>query len=113
MTENVYFESSILFLKSGKTIPFRYDIAEIQIIHEVIIVRLDIPHKVIFNENVYGISHDGRQLWQVPKLDHIYQDSPYTGMKIVNNELILCNWDGLDVTIDPISGRVLKSSYGK
>ena len=113
MTENIYFESSILFLKSGKTVSLRYDIAEILIFQEVIIARLDIPHKVVFNENVYGISHDGRLLWQVPKLDHVYQDSPYTGMKILNDDLILCNWDGLDVTIDPISGTVLKSSYGK
>lgn len=101
------------FLKSGITIPFQHNIAELLVFPEVIIVRLDIPYRVLFNENVYGISHEGNLLWQIPKIDHVYQDSPYTGMKIMNNELILCNWDGLDVTIDPITGNILKTSYGK
>ncbi len=113
MSTNVKYENNKLKFSSGASYNFKYPIDEIKICEKIVIVRLDIPPKVILNENVYGISENGELLWQIEKLDHIYEDSPYTGMTLKEGKLILYNWDGLEVNIDPKTGKVISKSYGK
>lgn len=113
MISNTSYDSNILRLHSGKCIKFKYNIAEIAEFQDVIIVRLDIPPGEKFNENVYGISKAGEIVWQIPKIEHVYGDSPYTGMTENESKLTLYNWDGLDVTIDPSSGKILSKTFGR
>lgn len=113
MISDVSYSSKILRLKSGKSVTFKYNIAEVAILEGIIIVRLDVPPGRIMNENIYGVSKDGNILWQISKLGHIYGDSPYTGMTRRGDKFTIYNWDGLDVTIDPYTGEILSKSYSK
>lgn len=113
MSSPVCYENNEIKFSSGVSYKFKFSIAEIKVFEKIVIVRLDIPAKVIHNENVYGISENGELIWQIEKIGHIYDDSPYTGMAVKENKLILYNWDGLEVKIDPKTGKVFSKSFGR
>jgi hypothetical protein len=77
----------------------------------VIIALLEIPTGAKFNENVYGIDLTGNVLWQVPKKRYVYEDSPYTDIVRDGDNVVLFNWDGLQLTVEPKAGGVLREDY--
>ncbi|HMO67340.1 MAG TPA: hypothetical protein PKD92_01290 [Novosphingobium sp.] len=80
---------------------------------EVLIVLLDIPVGSIENENVFGIRPDGTTAWQIERLPHVYDDSPYTNITITDGEVKAYNWDGDEVVLDPATGKSIGVSYKK
>lgn len=102
-----------IIFDSGKIIEFKYDIGEALPCSSVIVVMLSVPLKAMFNENVYGVSFEGNILWQVPKKKHVYADSPYTGLGYQGDRVVLNNWDGLELVMNPITGEILEEGYGK
>ncbi len=96
-----------------KDIQFEWPVVETVMAGDTFVVRIDPMPGTCDNENVFGISQDGCIVWQVGKRRHIYNDSPYTGLTIVDGKLVLSNWDGTDLVVDPPSGRVLSESQGK
>lgn len=98
---------------SEKIVTFSYAIGAIEKFDNRFVVMIDPPANTIFNENIYGVSYDGKILWQVEKIAHVDQDSPYTGIGKENNFLSAYNWDGHDYCIDLNTGKILGKKFVK
>ena len=95
------------------TCSFPLPIGEVLPTAGVFVVRLELPSGTIHNENVYGVDANGTVSWQVRPREHVYDDSPYTGMVMCDNHVKLLNWDGLELLVDPVSGKEVGESYGR
>lgn len=100
-----------LILDSGKTVTFDYLIADIVAFDDAVVVRLNSPSDKHFNENVFGVSYDGKILWQIEKKEHVYDESPYTYIGQRDDNVILFNFDGLELTVEPATGKILKEEH--
>ena len=99
---------------SGKTLSFKFDIAEYIELNNIIVVRLKVPTDIIFNENIFGVNTDGKIVWQIVSREFMHKNSPYTNMKKVNNSRVnLSNWDGTQVLINPNNGNILDEKWVK
>ena len=100
--------------ENGKVLTFDFPIMKTLLHNGIIIVLLDKPPKIIFNENVYGVSNGGDLLWQIPKVEDEQQHCPFIDMHInEEGKLILRNWCHLNYEIDGKTGHVLsEEGYG-
>lgn len=105
--------NSVLIEPGNYKVDFPYPVAETVIFSDVVIVRVEPPVGIIFNENIFGISLTGDLLWQIKTLKHVYGDSPYTSVKEVVSGIKLSNWDGDDVIVNPKTGSILQVGYSK
>jgi hypothetical protein len=80
---------------------------------EILVVRIEPPPGIRFNENVFGILGDASIGWQVAKRDYVYDDSPYTDLIRCEENLKLMNWDGLELLVNPMTGTEASESYGR
>lgn len=96
-----------------KIINFQSPIEQIEQFDEIIVVMVYPKTNNFLNENLYGVSYDGKILWQVEKIEHVDRDSPYTGMGEENGLLGAYNWDGFDYLIDPKTGKILDKKFVK
>jgi hypothetical protein len=63
------------------------------------------------NQNIVGIDDDGNRLWKIDSSPRATQrDNPYTGVGIVDNNVIAHTWQGMAVLIDLDDGSW--TSYG-
>jgi hypothetical protein len=117
MSINVYNESNTLFVGNNSeiacSVDLPYQIIEYIVFDSVIVVRLKSPLKSGYNENVFGVSLTCNILWQIPKIKHLYEDSPYTGMIKQGDNILLSNWDGDDLLVEPITGKILSKQFSK
>ncbi len=104
---------TIKFNGDEKVIKFKYDIGKVQEFENCIVVMIDPPQGAVFNENVFGVSYEGKILWQVKPLKYVYNDSPFTGMVREENFIKLFNWDGTDLTVNPRTGEIISKGYSK
>lgn len=102
-----------LALASGRRVTFKYPILEEVEIGGVIIVCLEVPPNQKFNENVYGVDQEGTLLWQIKPVKHLYENSCYTGIANAEGRARLFNWDGMVYDVDPKTGEVVSSYFGK
>lgn len=92
-----------------RSISFRWPIAQVIEAHGVFVVRTEPPPGSCDDENIFGVAGDARVRWQVPRVPHVYEDSPYTGMTVGDDGLIRAhNWDGLTLVLDPATGREMR-----
>ena len=103
---------SLLF-SIDHTTTFNFPVAQTEVVAPIVVVRLDIPPKAHFNENIFGLDADGKILWQIPKRPHPYEDSPYTSLVRDGDTVIATNWDGLQLTLAPATGAVLREFQGR
>lgn len=99
--------------KNETIIIFDFPIRQVIKFSNCFVVRLEPDIGSIYNENVFGISNEGKKLWQIEPLSHIYEDSPYTGLGQIGDLAQLCNWDGTDLIIEPYTGRIISIGYSK
>ena len=106
-----------LFLSSigsgEKRVDFAWPIAEVLNCDDVLVVRIDPDPGSKDNENIFGVDANGAVVWKVPARKYIYDDSPYTGIKKVGNNVQLFNWDGTELLVDPSTGGVVQETYGR
>lgn len=82
--------------------------------HHVVVVLADQVTDDMPNENIWGLSLDNaRILWRIPKLIHVYKDSPYINITDNDGLVQAVNWDGTILMINSKSGIIVKSSYSK
>lgn len=103
----------LLSSEDEKIISFAYPIRQVIKFNDCLVVRLESDIGQIYNENVFGISNEGKVLWQIEPMPHVYNDSPYTGLGQEGNSAKLSNWDGTDLIIEPYTGRIIKKSYSR
>ncbi len=104
---------AISTLDSVNHVQFSFEIKQVENFGDLLVVRLKVPVGITYNENVFGVSYDGRILWQIEKLKYIYKDSPFTGMVREGDYIKLCNWDGTDLIVDPNTGKIISKGYSK
>lgn len=100
-----------LTISTGKQITFDYPIDTAIGFDTAIVVMLE-PNKFI-NENVFGVSYDGRIAWQIEEKGHVYDESPYTYIGRKDNKIELGNFDGLELIVEPSTGKILHQQWGK
>lgn len=88
-------------------------LAEYVCFENLIVIRLETDQSYQQNENVFAYSLDGKLLWQIPEVTHVYNDSPYVSIKASDNMLVARNWDGLMLSIIPASGEIIKREEGR
>jgi hypothetical protein len=96
-----------------KEVKFPYEIREVKEINNTLIVRLEVVVKEIYNENVFCVSNEGNIIWQVQPYDFGSNDSPYTGITIIDSCLYLYNWGGFSVKVDAKTGAILNVDFVK
>ncbi len=98
---------------SVKYVQFSFDVKQVETFSDLLVVRLKIPVGTTYNENVFGVSYDGKILWQIEKLKYVYTDSPFTGMGREGDNIKLCNWDGTDLIVNPQTGEIISKGWSK
>jgi hypothetical protein len=106
-------QGNTLVFHTGHSISFPFPVAEAADYTSITLVRLAVPQGAAFNENVFGVDAQGTIVWQVPKKTYLYADSPYTGIQREGDTAILFNWDGLQLTVEAASGKVLAEEHGR
>ena len=110
-------KNNILNIYNTKVIPvvFQYPIVQVLAFEDILIIRIEPTPQSCFNENIYGVSYTGEIVWQVEKMKHVYDDSPYTGIEATGeeNNIALYNWDGLNLVVNYLTGKVVSAVYGK
>lgn len=102
---DIRFEGRSLLINEKKVAEFAYPIGELVVIDERIIVQLSKPVGVIYNENIFAVDREGRQLWQVQSRRWPYDDSPYVGINAKGKTLVGVNSSGYCIKIDVATGR--------
>ncbi len=102
-----------LKLSKGVVVELPYPIQTVLSFGNYVAVLLEIPTGTKFNENVFGISIEGKILWQIQEKPHVYDISSYTSISKLGDNLELCNWDGLDLVVDPKTGNIISESWSK
>lgn len=90
-----------------------WPIAQVLAFAGILVVRVEPPQGIRFNENVYGVLPDGSVAWQVEVREYVYDDSPFTGLVRYGDNVKLMNWDGLELLVVPISGKEMDERYGR
>lgn len=90
-----------------KKVKFPFKIGQAESFDDILIVLLEPPPNAIFNENIFGVSYDGRMLWQIQKVDHNVDNSPYINMGSKNNLFFAHNWDGFFYFFDTKNGGII------
>ena len=107
-------EDNKLFFSNNHQISFTYPIGDFISFTNTIVVRLELPRGNILNENIYGVAHNGNIIWQIPKIPHVYPDSPYMSLKKIDEQHASShNWDGDDIIFDINTGEITHKSYSK
>ena len=104
----------IIFLDSFVyQVELPYEIKQVEQFDNNLVVRLKIPLGIRFNENIFGISYEGKILWQIEPRKHPTSVSPYTNLAREGDSVYVFNWDGTDLVLDPYTGKILKEGYSK
>lgn len=83
-------------------------------IKNIVIVISDSSVEKKFNiENVYCYDFSGKELWQIEDLNLIHEKYDYTGLYFQESDLYLYNRCGVEVKINPESGKVLSTELIK
>jgi len=95
-------------LTSGASATFPYPVGQAFDFCGVVVVRLEVPRGKIFNENVYGISMDGKILWQVQHEYPPNQDAAWAALENVNGRAVVSNTESRFMHLDPWTGIATK-----
>lgn len=63
---------------------------------------------MVTNRNVFGISREGKQLWQIKEQTAIYDDNPCTYLSQRGDYAFVNTFDGLELLVEPRTGKVVK-----
>jgi hypothetical protein len=95
-------------------IPFDFPIAQVIEVEGMLIVRLEIPVTVIYNENVFGVGVAEKKVkWQIEKKKYSNEQCSFTYIRIFKNELELINWCSVYFIVDPLTGNILREGWSK
>ena len=115
MTKNNYsVRGNTIVLNNGKTINFDYPIFEKEVIDidGIIIVVLEIPPRINYNNNVFALNLNGEIIWRInftkEQLFSQEKNCSFVGA-FLNKEgqLILFNWCDTAFIINPKNGEIL------
>ncbi|MDF1680233.1 hypothetical protein [Ponticaulis sp.] len=88
-------------------------IAQVLSVKSALVVRTEPEPGSCENCNVFAIGSEGDLFWKVKSRKHVYDDSPYTHIELTDGKLVLINWDGLRVIVDPETFSEESEFYGR
>ena len=105
----------------GVSIKFEFPISDYIEINSVLILLLDIPSNIKYNENVFGVSLISKKIiWQIPQIPdtdfyRLYSETycSYIDMSYFENKLKLFNWCDFYIIIDEETGTILQKGDSK
>jgi hypothetical protein len=98
---------------SGFVVEFASSVADVISFEHALVVRLDPSTEFKLNENVFGVNQNGKIAWTVTPRKYVYEHSPYVSIARQGNAVLASNWDGGELLIDPLTGRVLSEGYSR
>jgi len=105
--------NALVLLSSGLRVGFLWPIDKVLEFENAYIVRISPEPGSCFNENVFGVALDGKLLWQIEARKHVYADSCYTEILKSDDKAKLFNWDGDELIVEPLTGKILNVRYSK
>ncbi len=102
-----------LFLSQNIELSFKYNIRKAVSFDTLVVVLLEVPSGTVFNENIFGVSHYGKILWQIEKSIPGGADSPYIDIKESSHGLDAYNWSGIRVRVSLDDGVILDKRVTK
>lgn len=105
-----------LRISESATLEFDYSISEVVELSDMLIVLLEVPATESMMENVFGVSKAGHIVWQIEPRPDLMADpvNRYTEISAPNEgRVMLGNWCGIGVEIDPHTGKVIDWWIGK
>lgn len=104
-------ENGILRLDESVEVRFDWPVREAIEVDGVIVVRTESPPGRINNRNVYGVLLDGNVVWRVQPVATVYEDSPFVSLIHQGENVVLGNWDGMEIVIDARTGKEVSRRY--
>ena len=98
-----------LIFPNGKILRLEFGVEALVDFGDVIVVCLDVPPYVSYDENVFGIAKDGSILWRIKPLRNAKGDSVrmrYVGCGRDGVFARVNRWDGVLAFLDPRTGEV-------
>ncbi|NKB46261.1 MAG: hypothetical protein GKR77_00535 [Legionellales bacterium] len=114
--KNYRFEANRLIISTSdsiKKVILPLAIEEVKCFEDMLVVLLDYSMDEIFNENVFGISAEGKVLWQIEKIFHAYEHSPFTNIGQKNDLLSAYNVEGYNYFVDLKTGKIVDKEFIK
>ena len=105
-----------LQISEGATLAFEYPICEVVEVGDVMIVLLEVPPHESMIDNVFGVSKAGQIIWQIEPIPGATADpvNCYTGIfPREEGRVMLNDWAGIGVEIEPRTGKVIDWWIGK
>ncbi len=93
---------------NGKDYQFDNDILEIAKTGTHVIV-VTVPDRRDLN-NVFGVPLEGGDMWRIQKVNEIYpsfEQTPFVGINIINNEIVVTDFSACRFVVDPENGRII------
>lgn len=92
-------------LADGRQVTFAGKILQTVNFDNVVVVLID---WMVTNRNVFAISETGNQLWQIEEQPAIHNGNPCTFLEGGGEYAFVSTWDGLELLIEPLTGRIVK-----
>ena len=96
---------------NGKMITMDYDILEVRELNDVVLI-VTIPEDKVL-DNLFGVFMNTGEMWRVQKLSEIYpgfSQTPYVGISIIDNEVLVTDFCGCRFIINPINGKIIRKA---
>jgi hypothetical protein len=100
---------------NGKVVNFDYDIAETAEVAGTLVVVLDVPPGRVMTENVFGVSSEGKLMWQIERTAvNANPTNVYTGITRHDQHIAhIYNWNANDTVVDVRTGKILDTGIAK
>jgi len=105
------FEGNILFLHNQQKVRLDYPIAEVLDFRNMIFVGFKFDRTLLNNENVIALDQSGKLIWEIEKREHYSEESPYVSMSAKGDQLVVHNYDGTMLSLDPHTGNVIDRKW--
>jgi hypothetical protein len=101
-----------LLTAEGATVDFAFAISAIAVINDVLVVLLDVPPGESMTENVFGVSKEGKLIWQIERSPELSVD-PTDQYISFFGRLQMWRWSCHGVEIDVNTGKIIRTWFGK
>lgn len=90
----------------GVPCEFEYEVDDVLVVDETVVVLLDVPTGETDNRNVVGLNLDGSRRWRIDALDSERADKPFVAIDGEDGDFVADNWIGVRATVDPATGAI-------
>lgn len=97
---------------------FPFDVHEVFLWHNKLLVRTQVPKGEKFNRNIFCLNEKGEILWQIQDPDERNSvvkktDSPFVGIYTKKEALRVANWNSYDYDVDLNTGNISNAEFSK